>query len=390
MENPELKNPEKIECNKDFILKNLKLTTDPEAENFLKLESDLAIDDITVKRFEKPPLDSPKELFRYFEGIGTIEPDRICRPKGDTTLFTSAGVQHIETIFREKGDLKKEQFAVTQPVIRSQFMDKIKDGVSTSFVNFSVESIDSNPQEFTGLSDKFIKLVVDQGIDPKELKFQIEDVADKWGDKKFNKTVLTLYFKDIELGECVYIHDYPVKENEKVSISDIGMGVERLNWAVGKSKYYLPDYEKFYVMNESKQDRNKITSVIDCIRSMVLIVGDGVKPSNHDYGYRIRQFSKRFVSRSQGVIVDVPELIHLSYGNWEKWGYKFRTSEEEIAKTIQLENDRNFNGFFLSKLREVEKVDIYIDINQDTSSFLKQANFSLSKELIDKIIKTLK
>jgi len=173
---------------------------------------------------------------------------------------------------------------VAQPVIRSQFMDKVKDGVSTSFVNFSIESIDANPTEFIELSNKFIKLVTNQGVNPEELRFCIEEMSDSWGNKKFRKTVLTLYFNNIELGECVYMHDYPVKEGKKIDIVDIGFGVERLNWGVN-NKNYLSDFDKFYT---GDIDSNKITAVIDSIRTAVLIAGDGVMPSNHDHGYRIK------------------------------------------------------------------------------------------------------
>ncbi len=393
MENLKLKNPESIKCDKDFILRNLKLVADNESESkgFLKLESDLLVDNINTQRLEKAPLDNPEQLFRYFEGIKTVEPDQICRPKGDTTFFTSAGVQHIETILREKNDLEKEQFAITQPVIRSQFMDKVKDGTSTSFVNFSVESIASSPDEFVGLSDKLINLVVDRGVDPAELKFQIEDVTDRWGDRKFTKTVLTLYFKGIELGECVYIHDYPVKENEKISISDISFGVERFNWGIGSSKNYFPGFDKVYT---EATDSNKITSVIDCIRTAVLMAGEGISPSHRDPGYRLRQLSKRFTSRNQGINIDVTELIHSSYEYWKRWGFKPGVSEDDVMKIIKLENDRSYNVLFLSMLEKSGGPRIHIDVNQTTKNFLNQIDsFPLLKEtkkLINELIEKLK
>ncbi|MBU2578846.1 hypothetical protein KKA09_01895 [Patescibacteria group bacterium] len=391
MENIESKNQESIKCDRDFILKNLKLVADNESESkkFLKLEADLLVDNTNAERLEKTSIDSPETLFRYFESAKIVKPDKICRPKGDTTFFTSAGVQHIETILREKGNFKKEQFAIAQPVIRSQFIDKVKEGTSTSFINFSVESIDTTPDEFIALCNKFIKLILNQGVNTRDLKFVAKDSSVKWGDKKFSNVFLKVYFNNIEIGECIYIYDYPITENEKVSIADIGFGVERLNWAIGKDKYYLPEYKNFYV-NKIDKDKDKITSIIDCVRSMVLIVGDGIKPSNHDHGYRIRQFSKRFVFRNQRMGMNVAELIHLSYENWEKWGYKFSVSEKDIIEIIKLENDRNFNGLFLSKLRKIEKIDIYADINQNTTKFLHQVSFSLPKELVAKILETIK
>lgn len=394
MENFELEKSESIECNRDFILKNLGLIVDDDSEskNLLKLESGSLIDNKDDQRLENTPLDSPDSLFHYFENVKIIEPDKICRPKGDTTFFTTAGVQHIETILREKGDLKKEQFAITQPVIRSQFMDKVKDGTSTSFVNFSIEFINAKPSEFIDLCSKLIKLINDQIVDSKELKFQIEDSPDRWGDRKFTKTVLTVYFNNIELGECIYIHDYPVAKNEKINIADIGFGVERLNWGICKNKYYFPEFNKFYTkkVNGDKVDSNKITSIIDCARTATLIAGEGIEPSNNNLGYRLRQLSKRFVFRNQEVNIDITELIHISYEYWKKWGYKSNVSEDKIVEVIKLENERNYNSLLLSILEKNGGMRIYVDINQTTKNFLRQLSISLpkeAKEIINKIIK---
>ncbi len=388
MENFESENSESIKCDRDFILGNLKLVAGDELESsdFLKLEPDLLVDNINIQRPEKTPLSNPESLFRYFESVEIIEPDKICRPKGDTTFFTTAGVQYIETILREEGELKRKLFVIAQPVIRSQFMDKVGEGTSTSFVNFSIESIDSPPDEFINLCHKLIKLIVDQGVNLKELRFQIENTQDSWGNRKFTQTVLTVYFNDIELGECIYINDYPVTENKKVSITDIGFGVERLNWGVGNSKHYFSEFDKFYT---EKEDADKVASVIDCIRTIVLIAGEGIKPSSHDHGYRLRQLSKRFVSRNQNLNIDITELIHLSYEFWKKWGSP-NVTEDEVVKIIKSENERNYNGLFLSTLEKNGGPKIYVDINQSTTDFLKQISFSLPEEVINKIIEKMK
>ena len=393
MENLESENLRDSNLDKNFILNKLGLVADEafKSSPFLKLQIDSReLNDSKEGRVpEKKILDNPDELFEQFEGIGVIKPDKIIRSTSDTTFFTSAGVQHIETIFKDKGDLKKEKFIVAQPVIRSQFMDKVKDGTSTSFINFSVESIDANSIEFIKLSNEFIKLVVKQGVDPKELRFCIEEISDRWGDKKFYKTVLTLYFNNIELGECIYMHDYPVTEGKKIDIVDIGFGIERLNWGVN-NKNYLPDFDEFYTDNI---DSNKTTAIIDAIRTAVLIAGEGVVPSNHDHGYRLRQLSKRFVSRNVGVNLDFRELIDISYEYWKRWGASFNLDKEEVFKIISQENERNRNSLFLLKLKEYSDFDICVNINQKNTDFLQQINASLPKEakiIIDKIIKEIK
>ncbi len=388
MESSESKK-ENIVCSQEFIKDKLKLVTDDRSIGFFRLDTGEAHDDDIDRKEEKLKLESPDMFFKYFEDAEIVEPDRVCRPKGDTTFFTTAGVQRIETIIRENGKLEKELFGITQPVIRSQFMDKVRDGTSTSFVNCAVESVDTNPDEFVVLCNNLIKLITESGVSKKELRFQIEDVPDRWGDRKFTKTVLTLYFNGIELGECVYIQDYPVTDDNKISIADIGFSVERFNWGIDNSNNFFSDFNEFYTEN---MDSNKTTAIIDCLRSMVLIAGEGIKPSSHDHGYRLRQLSKRFVSRKQGVEIDFIRLIHISYKYWGKWGLKPSTSETDITQVIELENERNRNALILTLLEESGGPKVNIDVNQSTKDFLKQVNISLPKsvvEIINKIINTI-
>jgi hypothetical protein len=388
-------NPENIQrkkCDRDFVIKNLKLIPIEEDNQniFFKLNSDLLFTEIVLEHLKKIPLNNPDSFLEYFDNIKLIEPDKVCRPKGDTTFFTTAGVQYIETFLKRDKKLKKEKFMVAQPVIRSQFMDKVKEGVSTSFINFSIESLDSNPDEFIELSKKFIQLVISQGIDVNKIKFQIEELPDQWGDRKFNKTVLTLYFNDIEIGECVYIHGYPVTESKKIDIIDIGFGVERLNWGIGNNKNYFSDFDKFY---SNKFDSNEVAASIDCIRTATLIAAEGVKPSNHDHGYRLRQLLKRFVIRNQKTKFDLSELVSISYDYWLKWGFKPVITKSQTLDIIKQEYERNWNNNFLSLLKEHGGFDIYVDINQPSEKFLKQVEISLpqeGKEIVKKLIEQLK
>jgi hypothetical protein len=283
---------------------------------------------------------------------------------------------------------------IAQPVIRSQFMDKVKEGVSSSFINFSIEHVGATRDDFINLTNKFIALVEDRGVNREDMRFTLEEVVDKWGDKSFTKTVLTIYIRNIELGECIYIHDYPLAKEERVSITDIGFGVERLNWGIGSSQFYFPEFSKFYSCLSSK-DKDKITGIIDCIRSMVLISSDGVLPSNKNHGYRMRQFSKRFVKRKTAIDIniDVKELVGIAYKFWNKWKTPMILNEKEIFEVISVENDRNYNSLFLSLFEKYGGPKTYVDINQSTKDFLKQIDISLPSEtkwLINKIIKETK
>src|SRR3989344_4094013 len=75
------------------------------------------------------------------EYIPIIKPDKVLRSEGDTTIFTSAGIQHIETLEHDGIDLEGKKFTIKQPVVRSQFMDKIKEGYSTAFIDETVAQL---------------------------------------------------------------------------------------------------------------------------------------------------------------------------------------------------------------------------------------------------------
>jgi hypothetical protein len=320
----------------------------------------------------KGPVTKMEDLMVHFQDVQVIEPDRICRPAGDTTLFTSAGVQHIETILREHGELKKEIFAVAQPVIRSQYMDKVKEGTSTAFVNFSVEALDTNLEEFNSLCQKMIDMFIDRGATPEDLKFKIETLPDKWGDRSFTKTVLTMYTNEIEVGEGVLMRDYPVTEETKIDIADICCGVERMNWALGGR--YFQEFDGLY---SDKTDDDTTASVIDCIRTSVLMVGEGVKPSHTDPGFRLRRLSKKFVERNKGVNLDTAELVGKSLEYWKGWGYKPDVSEQETLSLVEAENVRSYNNMVLLMVEKAGGPKINANINQPTNSLIEQLQISL-------------
>lgn len=387
MERLETNIPEKIDPSRDFIIEKLNLVTDDEIESkgLLKLKLNRIISDDNIER-KVGISDSPEEISSYFEDIKVEKPDKVLRPKGDTTFFTTAGVQHIETILRERGTLEREKFIIIQPSIRSQFMDKIKDGVSTSFVNFSVESIRSNPTEFVDIFQKFISFLKNKfSVDVDKLRFLIEEGSAKWGEKQFDNIGITAYLNEVELGEAVYIKNYPVSKQEKISITDLGFSIERVYWATSQAKVYLQEFSEIYKQN-STMDTNRISMALDPLRSMVLIAGEGIKGSNHDHGYRLRQFSKRFTERClEFNLSSLRDLVSKSLNHWRQWGYTPQINEEEIVKIIQIENNRNTNALFLKKLHDEEGVDLYININQPTDSFLEQIGFSVSEVILTKI-----
>lgn len=388
MENHNSKYFEQINLNKDFIIRKLNLISEKDGE---MLKIDTSTDAVSIKDREGnvEGFNNIEDLSDYFKDIPRKESDRVSRPFKDSTFFTTAGIQHLETLIREKGGFEKEKFAIFQPVIRSQFIDKVSEGTSTSFVNFSIGITESTPNDFISICNEFIHMLEQRGIKVSDLRFNIESNHSSHGEKIFDNISVSVFFQNVELGECVYIYDYPVGENKKIPITDFGFGVERLNWAIKKDADYLPEFSEIY-SKYKEIDKNKLSSIFDAVRSMVLIAGDGVVPSGKDHGYRLRQFSKRFIDRNKALGLDIEKMVHLSFDEWNKWGNKASITKENVVKVIKTENDRNFNSLFLVKLKESKGKDIYIEINQSMEEFLAQMEFSIPSETINNILNQLK
>jgi hypothetical protein len=330
----------------------------------------------------------PEKLLEFYPDIKIESPDRICRPTGDSTHFTTGGVQHIETILRKEGSLEKRIFAIAQPSVRSQYMDKVKNGTSTAFVSVSLESIDTNPAEFFDLSSKFIDLMINVGLNPQKIKFKIDNISDSWNNKELSQKAITIIYDDIEIGECIYIPSYPFIENKKVPVVDISFSIERLMWSIDKD-FYLPEMKEIYSANKKKASMEHLISIVDCIRTSVLLAGEGIKPSHRDPGYRLRQLIKRFVERNRNVNIDIRELAVTSYNFWKSWNYNPDLSIEDIIQTLVQEKERSTNVFLLKEIERLGGQKIQMNVNQSTDDFLRQIYESFSaanKKILNQII----
>ena len=277
------------------------------------------------------------QLHRYFK-TELIEPDDVRRPDGDTTFFTTAGVQHLETMYRESGDFD-QSFSVYQPCVRSQFMKETREGTSTSFVNFSSVLLDGGAKDFMEYTNAFINILVSNGVKPEEIKFVFaENVPSVWQSKQFNSNNLTLCVNDVEIGESIWVKDFPLTEQKHTSLIEVGLGVERLDWALGKNKYYLPAFDKIY---EEHRDHSpdEICSLIDCIRTSTLIIGSGVVPSPKDHGYRARKLLKKFNDTNNGLL-NANELIAISHDEWQAKGARPKLQKEIIQLIVGRETER--------------------------------------------------
>jgi len=325
------------------------------------------------------------EYVQHFSNVVDIGAEPVLRRENDTTFFTTAGIQRIESILNSSNAIDKFSYIVAQPVVRSQYMDGACNGTSSTFINLTVVDTRSTPLDFINRCNELIQLACRHGIDPSVLTFNIGTGDVAWGERQFHNLSFTIYYNGIELGECVNIYDFPVSPTETISMVDLGFGVERFRWGVWPERHYYPEFEYLYEQNPTV-DSNEISAFIDSIRGMVLIAGEGVAPANKNQGYRFRQLSKRFTLKRKGLVFDQTQLIETAYYSWVDNGYVPPIDLEKIQKAIEAENDRNFNAEILARIPIQGKRRPTININQSSQAFLKQVQFSAPKEAIQLIL----
>lgn len=317
------------------------------------------------------------QYFAFFRDHIPIESERVVRDAGDTTIFTTSGVQRLETLLKKWLPCKRYKFSVAQPVIRTQFMESVDNGTATSFVNFSAVSIDSSYQDFISLLDNLLEFVFQHGLNSGDVEINIEEKLDNWWEKTFHKFTVTIYVKGVEIGEAIYMSDYPLENGNITAITDIWIGAERMQWSVNTKLGFFPWFERYY----QEFDADETSRIIDCIRSSTLIVAEGVMPGNKGAGYRIRRFIKNFTEYNKTLQFNIHDLIEISYNFWENNGFIPRINKNQTAKVIISEWERALNMQTLNEIETNGGKKYYIEINQQRESFLKQLAVSIPKDL---------
>ena len=330
---------------------------------------------------ERGGFSTPRDIAGYFPEAVLIKPQNVVRPAGDSTLFTSSGIQYLETLERRSGKLPDKPLLICQPVIRSQFMDGVEPGVSSSFVNCSVIVPNAGGSDMARYCRRLTELALGLGARPDLFFISVEEGSKSWGSKTFDSKVITLYYNAIELGEVVLLKSYPFGwDSQKADLLECGFGIERLRWAVaGQLEPQTPS-------PQSKCDAKAVLQVQDAVRSMVLIAGEGVTPSNTGHGYRLRQFSKRFAESNLSAGFNLAVLSGHFFEYWSQWGYEPSRSAADTFKVIDAECQRNFNALVLKALREKHGVSVAVDINLLTQAFLLRLRNSAPPAVIERAL----
>ena len=167
--------------------------------------------------------------------------------------------------------------------------------------------------------------------------------------------------KYVEIWNNVFMEYYKNKDGYtklKQKNVDTGLGLERMTMLLqGKETPY--DTEIFNGVMDKLKELAKVDNiasrriVAEHLRSSMMIISDGVRPSNVDRGYILRRLIRRMTRHLNKLEIDLnelPNLVQLNINNLKEMYKDLEKNKEEIIKVIIEEKDK-----FMKTLAHGEK-----------------------------------
>jgi len=325
----------------------------------------------------------PQRISRYMGQLALLHgpetqlilPSEVVR-NDETTLFACSGVQIIYPQLFDGVEPPGYPQLISQPVIRTQHLPNVREGTSTSFVNYNLimfgESQDYHERATNDFFEKMIE--VDQSGTEQNKRVRVEDWEQNWnGLPVMMNTNDKLWINGVELGESIFYGDMLLPSGETVSVSELAFGLERLFYA---TEAPLGDASYFRGMlggidTDPTHKDNEVARVCDALKSCTLMAMQGVVPSNKAHGYRMRKFLKQAVRANVSAQIDTVQIVENAFNFWSAFMPPAHDLEK-VQEIVRTEYERNANRHILERLEEEHGVRISIDINQTTDNFLVQ------------------
>lgn len=290
-------------------------------------------------------LDDLAEKTRLFfrdKGYNVMNGQSVISEMGNA-LFTVAGVQLLDKVIHKEEPIPERAFFVAQPVIRMKFLNQVgkTEGISTSFVNICTEQVNPSVDDHIKNFDSWLEYLSSIGLFVGDMTLTIRDKISNWGKGDCKNIIVDVNYGGLHLGDACFLCGIPQENRENLMISDIGFGLERVCWALNKSQSY---FDSIGPRTLSFKDEYKL---IDSIRTMTLMAGCGVEPSNKAQGYRLRRLSKGIVDLAKNIpwLDTVPRY----YLFWSKFT-QLEKSMKESLEIVRREYNRNLNAELASRL----------------------------------------
>ncbi len=196
--------------------------------------------------------------------------------------------------------------------------------------------------------------------------------------------------KYVEIWNNVFMEYYKTKEGKYTKLSqqnvDTGLGLERMTMLLqGKETPF--DTEIFKLVMDKLVELQKVDIIesrriiAEHLRSSMMIICDGGKPSNVDRGYILRRLIRRMVRHMNKLQIDLNEistLIDVNIENLKELYPELENNRDNIKNTIIEEKDK-----FVKTLEHGEK-----EFKKEMSKAKEQGKNIINGEIVFRLYDT--
>lgn len=304
------------------------------------------------------------EINDFFKKCGYVieKPHEVANNKD--TIFISAGIQPLLKKYRDGLLTANTNFFISQPVIRTQFINSLDEGTSLAFVNITSSSFNNSEAEHNKMIKDWYEFLYNVGLQKSKFSIQSDIYEKNWGDLIVHGKRIFHYYDGLEIGDTTFFTKVLNESGKKVfeSMSDLGFGLERIRWKKNDNSYYD-------LYSDSTHINSKVKAYLSAI---ALLAVNDIQPSNKNVGYRFRLFSKKLVNLLDGRSLYENERQYLveCIKYWMDWQQVTKSNNISI---ILNEYTRNGNRYIIDKLTEMGYENLFgININISREEFVKR------------------
>ncbi len=279
------------------------------------------------------------EIFRKFfpaQGYQLETPIAIIRNDERTLFASTAGQIYDDLIYGKSLKDDQQQCSMLQPVIRLQgidFVDTI-DGASTSFIHSATECWNATIKDHFNTLDHWLNLFSNLGLYVSGLCLKVKRADNDWTGRIVTSEMIKINYGGLEIGVANFFFNIPQPFNTVATLSDIGVGFERLIWAINKSPSYFDSIGPLSCVIIHK----RVT--LDAIRTATLMAGSDVVPNHKNQGSKLRTMIRLIMEEAQ--CLNLYELVRYYHKQWSSFT-DLIVSQEHTYSVIWREVNRDFN-----------------------------------------------
>ena len=301
-------------------------------------------------------------LRSFFTGRGhnLHQPIAVVRNDERTLFASTAGQIYDDLIYGQTRQDATQRCVVLQPVIRLQGIGSVAslDGISTSFVHAATECWNATAEEHFNLFDQWLDFFSSLGLHVGGLCLKIKRADNDWSGRAVTSEMLKINYGGLEVGVANFFFNIPQLSETVATLSDIGVGLERLVWAINKSPAYFDGIGPLSSVIIHKR------VVLDAVRTATLMAGSGVVPGHKNQGSKLRAMIGLIVEEAQHL--NLYELVRYYHRQWASF-IDLPTTREQTYLVLWREINRGLN------LETNRILGIDEPFEQDHEEFLRQA-----------------